>query len=311
MEHSSTVSDVDTEIQAIRDVVNEGVFVNNIERHGFEWDMACASMDMIGDAQLAIDAFDDKPASAGQRYLEVYGLFQAFFLQQHAIKDLAAALRLADLKVLDDPDMKEVRELRNKYVGHPSKHDVPKPTTYHGLTRITVTSDEITGWTFPRFRTETISISASIAKQAQAAVRVLKQLQQRLEDKRKDYILKFDGKELPTDYHTYEFEKLYLWALQPKSDTAALADIAQKMLERTLKDMKDGIEERYSEPEGVGDLVRTIEKAEFCLEHMRTSISRGARADSFEDEVYMDALKQAYEEIVEACAAINETFKAG
>jgi hypothetical protein len=41
-----------------------------------------------------------------------------------------------------------VRDLRNKYVGHPSnrKRDRQSPTTYHGLTRVTVTSAEITGW---------------------------------------------------------------------------------------------------------------------------------------------------------------------
>jgi hypothetical protein len=131
---------------------------------------------MIGDTQLAIDAFDGKPVSAGQAYLEVYGLFQAFFLQQHALENLAAALNLSELEVLDDPSMKEVRELRNKYVGHPFKYDVPKPTTYHGLTRITVTDDEITGWTYPGFSTEPINVSASIAKQAGGATRVLGQL---------------------------------------------------------------------------------------------------------------------------------------
>jgi hypothetical protein len=102
---------------------------------------------MIGDAQLAIDAFNRKPVSEGQRYLEVYGLFQAFFLQQDAIVNLAAALKLSEIKVFEDPGFSVVRPLRNRYFGHPSKHDWAKLTTYHGLTRVTVTSDEITGWT--------------------------------------------------------------------------------------------------------------------------------------------------------------------
>jgi hypothetical protein len=69
--------------------------------------------------------------------------------------------------------------------GHPSKHEWEKTTAYHGITRITVTKDEITGWTYnPRFGTETISINASIAKQTEGATRVLGQLRHELEAKR-------------------------------------------------------------------------------------------------------------------------------
>jgi hypothetical protein len=127
--------------------------------------------------------------------LEVYGLFQAFFLQGDAIEKLAVALKLSKLKVFDDPDLGAVRDLRNRYFGHPSKHDPSKherekTTTYHGLTRITVTSDEITGWTrHPRFSTKTISLNASIAKQTEGATRVLGQLRHELEAKRKNYML--------------------------------------------------------------------------------------------------------------------------
>jgi len=99
-----------------------------------------------------------------------------------------------------------------------------------------------------------------------------------------------------------------MWAIQPKADGAVLADFAQEIVAKTLKEMKAGIEERYAESFGV-DPIRTIEKAEICLEHMRKSISRGTGSDSFEDEIYMDALRKAYDEIVEACIAINQVFK--
>jgi hypothetical protein len=196
-EHSVSASDVDTELRAIRDIVSADIFTDNIHRDGLEWEMACASMDMIGDAQLAIDAFDRKPVSEGQRlevygqrYLEVYGVFQAIYLQQDAIVNLAAALKLSEIKAFEDPDFKVVRDLRNRYIGHPSKHDLKKTTTYHGLSRMTVTSDEITGWTRdPRFSTKPISINASIAKQAEGATRVLGQLRHELEAKREDYIM--------------------------------------------------------------------------------------------------------------------------
>ena len=120
--------------------------------------------------------------------MEVYGLFQAIFLQQDAIVDLAAALDLSAIEPFDDPDFSGVRDLRNRFFGHPSEHKWKKTTTHHGLTRLTVTSDEITGWTRdPRFSTEAISMNAWIAKQADGATRVLGQLRHELEAKREDY----------------------------------------------------------------------------------------------------------------------------
>jgi len=53
-----------------------------------------------------------------------------------------------------------------------------------------------------------------------------------------------------------------------------------------------------------------IGKAEFYLRHVRDSMTRGG-SRSFEDEVYMDALQKAYEEIVEACSAINRDSNIG
>jgi hypothetical protein len=194
-----TASDVNTELRTIRNMLTADISTDNILRHG-EFDMAVACMDMIGDTQLAIDAFDRRPASEGQghvevygqRYLEVHGLFQAIFLQQDGIRHLAAALNLSKIDVFKDPDLGDLRELRNKYFGHPSNYTPDRkkiPATYHGLTRVTVTRDEITAWTYtyPRFSTETISIKASIAKQAKGATRVLERLLHELDAKQKDY----------------------------------------------------------------------------------------------------------------------------
>lgn len=301
-------SEVDSEIRAIRDMVNGAVFVNNIDRHGFLWDMACASMDMVGDSQLAIDAFGARPANAGQRYLEIYGLFQAIFLQQDAVVNLLAALKSARLKISDDPDMGAVRVLRNKYFGHPSKSDRPAPTTYHGISRMTVHSAEITGWTYPGFSTEVINVNDVVEQQGRGASRVLGLLRQELEVKRKEYVMRFDGKELDTDTRIYEFGKLYAWAIEPNGDTRAMAGICLDTVDEAIAAIGAGVAERYAEPGYAGDLMRTLEKASFCIQHIRRAMASGGSGD-FEDEVYMDALQKAYQEIVEICASINEEFK--
>jgi len=304
--YGMTVATVDSEMHLVRDLVNDGVLFGNREKLGFVWDMVCASMDMVGDAQLAIDSFGGRPTNDGQGYLEIYGLFQAFFLQQDALANLVAGLNLDKIDEFDT-HFRSIRELRNKYFGHPSKRDRPAPTTYHGLSRMTVGRGEITAWTYPNFSVETIDIAATIKQQARGALSTLEDLYQRLTEKRKKYVMTFDGQTLPTDRRGYEFEKLGVWAVDPNGDRAALARISLGVIHEELAKIKEGIEARYDDASEPGDVMRMIQKARFCADHLSDAMAR--RIDNeFENEIYVDALRQTHDELIELCAAINKDF---
>lgn len=251
---------VHAEAQCVRDLVNESVLFGNRERLGLVWDMVCASMDMIEDAQLAIESFSSKPTNDGRRYLEVYGLFQAFFLQQDALMHLAAGLKLDKVEPFGE-DFGHIRVVRNKYLGHPTKRDKPGPTTtYHGLSRITINSNEVTAWTYPNFSVETINIAASMKQQEEGVLKVLHALRQGLIGKRRKLVMSFDGQKLSTERRTYEFEKLGAWSVDPTSDRAALAQISLDMIQADLTKVEQGIVARYDARGEPGDVVRMIRK---------------------------------------------------
>lgn len=301
-------STVQSKMRMVRDLVNDNVLFSNREKFSFVWDMVCASMDMVGDSQLAIDSFGDRRTNDGQRYLEIYGLFQAFFLQQDALVNLCAGLNLGKIENFDTY-FRSMRDLRNKYFGHPTKHDRPHPTTYHGLSRITLNGAQITAWTYPNFSTEIINIADTIKRQEQGALTVLGELHRRLVDKRKEYVMTFHGQSLPTDHHSYEFEKLGVWAVDPDGSRDALAVIGLGIIHDELVKIEDGITRRYDDTAGPGDVIRTIEKARFCIDHLRDAMTRQVD-NEFENEIYVDTLRQTYREIVEICVAINEEFSA-
>ncbi len=83
----------------------------------------CSCLDVIGDTELAFRAYEamsDEPAP-GSSYILVYGFLQALVLQQDAVRNLYAALGLPSE---GDCRLKEIREVRNDAVGHPTKrHD--------------------------------------------------------------------------------------------------------------------------------------------------------------------------------------------
>lgn len=125
----------------IRDLINEPRKKHLLMRQGYLWIQLCTALDMIGDTQLAIDSFPISSAvkDYGALYLSIYGLLQACFLQQDAIKHLCEALGLED-SYKDHPRLVEIRELRNDAVGHPTKRNPKPPHRYCSISRISMSS---------------------------------------------------------------------------------------------------------------------------------------------------------------------------
>lgn len=77
----------------------------------------------IEDSQSAIDSYKKLPAGRFEeiRYLALYGLFQAFFVQQDAFSTLFKSFlnQKLDFKV-DYPGLYGIREIRNITTGHPT-----------------------------------------------------------------------------------------------------------------------------------------------------------------------------------------------
>jgi hypothetical protein len=118
-------------IRQIRDTVNTAVLIHNIERHGFQWDMVAASLDILGDTQLAIEAYKERQgkvdSDVGHGYLDAYGLFQAIFMQQDALTNLAEGLKLSRVRVHKNPDSAYVRNLRTNQVFWANRRRTRRP----------------------------------------------------------------------------------------------------------------------------------------------------------------------------------------
>ena len=81
----------------IRDVFNIPRRHRNTRNDRANFNQACSALDAIGDTELALQEFkSNKPNNPiGISYILAYGVLQAIFLQQDAIKHLALSLGLA------------------------------------------------------------------------------------------------------------------------------------------------------------------------------------------------------------------------
>ncbi len=140
------------------------------------WYQFCSSLDVIEDTQLAIDFFQEatSPNEEGEKYLRIYGLLQAMYLQQDATANLGGSF---GLKVVPRkyPDLGFVRDVRNEAVGHPTKKETQKNVSYHFIHRIRVSREGFTLGTESKLLSGTKSILFSdlITKQNSGIVTLL------------------------------------------------------------------------------------------------------------------------------------------
>ncbi len=98
------------------------------------WRQLCSSLDAIEDSQQAIESYLKlkPPQETGAMYLAIYGVFQAFSLQQDAVDTLCMALGIKPIS--RDKRLQEVRELRND-IEHQTKRKgrKGKPISFHPI----------------------------------------------------------------------------------------------------------------------------------------------------------------------------------
>jgi hypothetical protein len=97
---------------------------------GKRWNMVVSSIWVLGDTDLSISSYLRSvfPSDDGLKYLMVYGLLQALFLQQDAVTNLSDALKIT---IERDQRLQNVRNVRNLSSGHPT-HLERKKQSYFG-----------------------------------------------------------------------------------------------------------------------------------------------------------------------------------
>lgn len=120
----SGLVDIDEIVSEIRRLVNEPRTQNVLIKRGAVWHQLCSAMDVVGDAEWALDshAFGEHALnSAGLLYIAHYGFLQAAYLQQDAAFALQRHLGSPVATHARDPDLLHIRYLRNQAVGHPAE----------------------------------------------------------------------------------------------------------------------------------------------------------------------------------------------
>jgi hypothetical protein len=128
---------------SVRAYINTTRYQSNLLKDSDNWNQICSSLDTIDDTLYSqLDYLDSEyPSSNGLKYIFTYGLLQAMFIQQDAMRNLSEAFGV-QFELTDR--LKEIRSLRNASIGHPTKNTIKKVTYFNYISRVSLTKSGFT-----------------------------------------------------------------------------------------------------------------------------------------------------------------------
>jgi hypothetical protein len=270
-------------------------------------------MDVIGDTQIAINNYFSLPIFSAENggYLYLFGLLQAFFLQQDAINHLSEALfdKALDWKT-EYPDIYLVRELRNESIGHPTKRG--KDESFHFIARYSVSKGHFrlmsTYSKTDDSKFNDIDINELREKQENSVSEILDTLIELMEKEYSDHKQKFVNAkliDLIPGTMSYSIGKVY----EGIYNDYPLVEMNFSEIKRTINAVKEEITKRYgklSALQGLNDVIRRID---YILLKVDYWIQNKQLLNNDDAEVFLDSFSDRFKELEEMLNEIDEEFK--
>ena len=110
------IDDVMIELRAF---INDSYIQEQYIHDANLWNRITVSMDTIEDTQNAINFYFESKESnnIGENYILLYGLLQAFVVQQDAVKTISKSINIKKNKFVFPADIKNIRSIRNDTIG--------------------------------------------------------------------------------------------------------------------------------------------------------------------------------------------------
>ena len=268
---------------SVRDIVTdpgmEHMFMDSAVRR---YRIACC-MDTVEDAQLAVEAYrrlesSSEGADKGKLYLVVYGVLQAIFIQQDALRNLACALDFP-YEIGSYSGLKEVREVRNQIVGHPTSYRREGRESFYAINRMSLSldsfkvlesTDQGQNQMLPIDIRKTLSDNEALVRKA------LTDLKGKLENDIRQQKAKFRGSplsELFSNSIGYQFEKIRGGISNSSVSDRNLASAEVEAIDNLLNDFHKALSQRGRPPEEYPGVDLVWDELQYPLREIRAFFS--------------------------------------
>lgn len=256
------------------------------------WNMLCSCMDIIEDLEYALESYlaeNPENAETGRKYLLIFGVLQALYVQQDAVKNLHKAL---DIPYTMDPPIEEIREIRNDAAGHPTnrrnKEFIFINRSYLGIHKFKLMKLDTTKSNGGSLNSEDVDINVAdlIATQRNIFMEVLDNVIETLKEEEVEHRKKFSDKKLAGVFSdtTSPFSKIWDAVLRPNSDHAYRVDHYIYQISKSIEAFRDGLRERGEPDDRSSDI---YEKLEYALQHIKDFFSPESNTHIQWDDAYI------------------------
>ena len=297
----------------LRSLLSASVLVKNhtYQKKDGSWDRLWAAMDALEDAQIAINSYS---SLRKVNYLELYGLLQAFVVQQDSINHIKQTLLGGSLIVWrnEEPKLNDIRRIRNETVGHPSNIKTGKAgdSLFCNIDRSSISKSGFGYliWSSDGATRHTVRTKDIINTQKAEILRLVHLITDGVIKIEDDHMKKFADEKLENIYRKidyYPFEKMYNY----KNDLE-WAYRMFKMLKKIYLELRKKLEDRYGEfsktinAPGLQDAIRNLDE---LFSRVDSKFKSGIK-DDFDHRVYIDALHSQWKELGTMIRETDEQF---
>lgn len=306
---------IERQISNIRDLINKPRKQHLLLRDKEFWNQLCSSLDVLQDTDLALDSYLEKdfPEETGEKYLRIYGLLQSLIVQQDAVDHLIESLSLSMPKA--SARLKDIREIRIKSIGHPTKKGRGKEEeTYHFISRMTMHKNGFQLMSCSQsnpFEFTDVKIPALIAEQRSVIEEMLKTVIAELKKEEKQHKEKFKNEKLADLFPnilSYVISKIYE-GVNSETPHFLLAASHLETIEKTLDSFRQALGKRdlWEASEGIRYI---YEELEYPLSELNKYFKKedGSESADKKAEIFLFFVEKKIEELEEIAKEIDEDY---
>lgn len=312
MNISEQVASVNELTDTVRNHINTHRYQSVLLDDSELWNQICSSLDVIGDSLYAVDSYvsEEYPEDVGLKYIYTYGLLQALFLMQDALRHLSEAF---DIPFELTDTLKEIRNFRNASIGHPTKQDQKGMRYYNYISRISMSK---AGFDLMRSSGDRdhsfvhVNISQACSDQLDGIIEAYCKITEKLEETDRMHKEKFKDTPLSDVFHSamgYFFEKISQGIHAHSYGDRDFGHTHVRLVRETYEKFKSALEERnelneYTEFD-LNEYFHALGKLDEYLSGGETSMEQ---ADA---RIYLSYLRHEHKHFVTIAKEIDEDYQ--
>ena len=296
-------------IDNIRDLLSKPFVFNELAEDSINFNKCYASLDVLEDSEQAIEYYknsDFEIDNYGQKYLFIYGLFEAFYIQEQAIQCIIEISKVnKDSIKIELENLGEIKELRNDIAGHSPFRDRKNCLYSTYLSQPALFKEEIKYRKSNNIEAITVNIVEQISIQEECILKILNKTHEHLIDNVNRHYLKFKEEKL-----NELFEKDYLYPRE-KIFNENDFEFALTKLKQIICNLKSKLNERFYNWEKLNTisyLIKDIDKIFEYFDNNKEEIITDKEIREFIIKNFIENLIHKFDELEEITQEIDNEY---